>query len=82
MRGVQKHMAEAMVRSVATAPQASVFLTLDVTPTVQLVGRLRENRHFDGLRVTPLAVVAKAVLLALREHPRSTRRGTTPRRRS
>ncbi len=68
VRGIQKHMAEAMVRSVATAPQASVFLTLDVTPTVQLVGRLRENRHFDGLRVTPLAVVAKAVLLALREH--------------
>ena len=68
VRGVQKHMAEAMVRSVASAPQACVFLTLDVTPTVQLVARLRENRHFDGLRVTPLAVVAKAVLLALREH--------------
>ena len=68
VRGVQKHMAEAMVRSVATAPQACVFLTLDVTPTAQLVGRLRENRHFDGLHVTPLAIVAKAVLLALREH--------------
>jgi pyruvate dehydrogenase E2 component (dihydrolipoamide acetyltransferase) len=68
VRGVQKHMAEAMVRSVATAPQACVFLTLDVTPTVQLVGRLRENRHFGGLRVTPLAVVARAVLLALRDH--------------
>jgi 2-oxoisovalerate dehydrogenase E2 component (dihydrolipoyl transacylase) len=68
VRGVQKHMAEAMVRSVATAPQACVFLTVDVTPTVQLVGRLRENRHFDGLRVTPLAVVARVVLLALRDH--------------
>jgi 2-oxoisovalerate dehydrogenase E2 component (dihydrolipoyl transacylase) len=68
VRGVQKHMAEAMVRSVATAPQACVFLTLDVTPTVQLVGRLRENRHFGGLRVTPLAVVARALLLALRDH--------------
>jgi 2-oxoisovalerate dehydrogenase E2 component (dihydrolipoyl transacylase) len=68
VRGVQKHMAEAMVRSVATAPQACVFLTVDVTPTVQLVGRLRENRHFEGLRVTPLAVVARAVPLALRDH--------------
>jgi pyruvate dehydrogenase E2 component (dihydrolipoamide acetyltransferase) len=68
VRGVQKHMAEAMVRSVATAPQACVFLTVDVTPTVQLVGRLRENRHFDGLRVTPLALVARAVLFALRDH--------------
>ena len=69
VRGVQKHMAEAMVRSVATAPQACVFLTVDVTPTMQLVGRLRENRHFAGLRVTPLAVVARAVVLALRDHP-------------
>ena len=69
VRGVQKHMAEAMVRSVATAPQACVFLTVDVTPTVQLVGRLRENRHFAGLHVTPLAVVARAVVLALPDHP-------------
>jgi 2-oxoisovalerate dehydrogenase E2 component (dihydrolipoyl transacylase) len=67
--GVQKHMAEAMVRSVATAPQACVFLTVDVTPTVQLVERLRHNRHFEGVRVTPLAVVARAVVLALRDHP-------------
>ena len=62
VRGVQKHMAEAMVRSVATAPQACVFLTVDVTPTVELVERLRHNRRFEGLRVTPLAVVARAVL--------------------
>jgi 2-oxoisovalerate dehydrogenase E2 component (dihydrolipoyl transacylase) len=69
VRGVQKHMAAAMVRSVATAPQACVFLTLDVTATVELVQRLRANRHFDGLRVTPLAVVARAMVLALRDAP-------------
>lgn len=69
VRGVQKHMAEAMVRSVATAPQACVFLAVDVTPTMELVDRLRHNRRFEGLRVTPLAVVARAVALALREHP-------------
>jgi 2-oxoisovalerate dehydrogenase E2 component (dihydrolipoyl transacylase) len=69
VRGVQKHMAEAMVRSVATAPQACVFLTVDVTATVQLVDRLREHRHFEGLHVTTLAVVARAVVLALRDHP-------------
>ena len=71
VRGVQKHMAEAMVRSVATAPQACVFLTVDVTPTVQLVGRLRENRHFEGLRVTPLAVVARAVVARPARPPRA-----------
>ena len=69
MRGVQKHMAEAMVRSVTTAPQACVFLTVDATATVELVDRLREHRHFEGLHVTTLAVVARAVVLALRDHP-------------
>jgi 2-oxoisovalerate dehydrogenase E2 component (dihydrolipoyl transacylase) len=69
VQGVRKRMAEAMVCSVATAPQACVFLTVDVTPTTELVERLRANRHFAGIRVTPLTVVAKAVLLALRAHP-------------
>jgi pyruvate dehydrogenase E2 component (dihydrolipoamide acetyltransferase) len=69
VRGVQKHMAEAMARSVATAPQACVFLTVDATATMELVERLRQHRRFEGLRVTPLAVVARAVVLALREHP-------------
>jgi 2-oxoisovalerate dehydrogenase E2 component (dihydrolipoyl transacylase) len=69
VQGVRKRMAEAMVRSVATAPQACVFLTVDVTPTMELVERLRANRHFAGIRVTPLTLVAKAVLVALRAHP-------------
>ena len=68
VRGIQKHMAEAMLRSVATAPQACVFLTLDVTSTTDLVERLRRNRHFEGAHVTMLTLVARAVLLALREH--------------
>jgi pyruvate dehydrogenase E2 component (dihydrolipoamide acetyltransferase) len=69
VRGVQKHMAEAMVRSVAEAPQACVFLSVDVTPTVELVRRLRANRHFEGLHVTPLALAARAMVLALELHP-------------
>jgi 2-oxoisovalerate dehydrogenase E2 component (dihydrolipoyl transacylase) len=68
VRGIQKHMAEAMVRSVSTAPQACVFLTLDVTATTELMERLRDNRRFEGARVTMLTMVARAVLLALRDH--------------
>jgi pyruvate dehydrogenase E2 component (dihydrolipoamide acetyltransferase) len=58
-----------MVRSVATAPQACVFLTVDATPTVELMERLRDNRHFEGLHVTALAVIARALVLALPGHP-------------
>ncbi len=69
VRGVQKRMAEAMVRSVAEAPQACVFLSVDVSETTALVERLRASRHFEGVRMTVLGVVAKAVLRALEEHP-------------
>jgi len=69
VRGVQRRMAEAMVRSVATAPQACVFLTIDVTATTQLVERLRAHSHFEGVRITPLTVVARAMVLALRDRP-------------
>jgi 2-oxoisovalerate dehydrogenase E2 component (dihydrolipoyl transacylase) len=68
LQGVQKRMAEAMARSISI-PQACVFLSVDVTPTTELVERLRDNRHFAGIRVTPLTVVARAVLLALHSHP-------------
>jgi pyruvate dehydrogenase E2 component (dihydrolipoamide acetyltransferase) len=69
VKGVQKHMADAMVRSATTAPQACVFLTVDVTPTSDLLGRLRSNRRFEGVKLTMLTVGARAVVLALRDHP-------------
>jgi pyruvate dehydrogenase E2 component (dihydrolipoamide acetyltransferase) len=69
VKGVQKHMADAMVRSATTAPQACVFLTLDVTPTSDLLARLRANRRFEDVKLTMLTVAARAVVLALRDHP-------------
>jgi 2-oxoisovalerate dehydrogenase E2 component (dihydrolipoyl transacylase) len=69
IRGVRKVTAAAMVRSAFTAPHVTEFVTVDVTPTVELVDQLREHRSFSETRVTPLTLVAKAVLLALRENP-------------
>jgi len=69
VKGVQKHMADAMVRSATTAPQACVFLTVDVTPTSELVERLRTNRRFEGVKLTMLTLAARAVVLAVRDHP-------------
>ncbi len=69
VKGVQKHMADAMVRSATVAPQACVFLTVDVTPTSELLERLRANRRFEGVKLTMLTVAARAVVLAARDHP-------------
>jgi pyruvate dehydrogenase E2 component (dihydrolipoamide acetyltransferase) len=69
VRGVRKATADAMVRSAFTAPHVTTWVDADVTATVDLVERLRADRAYDGVRVTPLLLVAKAVTLALRRHP-------------
>ncbi|CAN7271312.1 dihydrolipoamide acetyltransferase family protein [Microbacterium sp. LjRoot45] len=69
IRGVRKATAAAMVRSAFTAPHVTTFLTVDVTATMRLLDALREDRRLDGHRVGVLAVVAKAVCLALGRHP-------------
>ncbi|MBY6410714.1 2-oxo acid dehydrogenase subunit E2 [Rhodococcus sp. BP-252] len=69
IKGVRKHTAAAMVSSAFTAPHVTEFVTVDVTPTVELVEKLRANKHFQDVRLTPLALVAKALLVALRSNP-------------
>jgi 2-oxoisovalerate dehydrogenase E2 component (dihydrolipoyl transacylase) len=69
VRGVQKAMAAAMARSIRSTPQATVWLTLDVSRTIELLDRLQRERAFEGVRVTPTVIIAKAVCLALRHTP-------------
>lgn len=69
IRGVRKATAEAMVRSAFGAPQATVFLTVDATPTTELTARLRARPDFADVRPGLLAVVAKALTLAVRRTP-------------
>lgn len=69
IRGVRKHTAAAMVQSAFTAPHVTVFLTVDVTATMELIASLREDRALTEHRIGPLAVVAKAACLALTRTP-------------
>ncbi|MCK9794555.1 2-oxo acid dehydrogenase subunit E2 [Isoptericola sp. 4D.3] len=69
VKSVRKRTAEAMVASAFTAPHVTVFQTIDVTKTMKLVARLKEDRDFADVRVTPLLIAAKAVLLAVNRHP-------------
>ena len=69
IKGVRKHTADAMVRSAFTAPHVTEFVTVDVTPAVDLLAQLKESKHFRSVRITPLALVAKALLVALRSNP-------------
>jgi len=69
IKGVRKHIATAMVRSAFTAPHVTEFLQVDVTETMSAVRRLRELPEFDELKVSPLLLVARAVLTAVKRHP-------------
>ncbi len=69
VKGVRKMMAGAMVGSAFTAPHVTEWVTLDATATVELVERLRSRRELRDVKVSPLLVLAKAVLLAMRRAP-------------
>ncbi|MFB9834001.1 dihydrolipoamide acetyltransferase family protein [Actinoallomurus acaciae] len=69
VRGVRKHTAAAMVQSAFTAPHVTEWLQIDVTETMNATRRLRDLPDFEGVKVSPLLLVAKALLLAARRHP-------------
>jgi pyruvate dehydrogenase E2 component (dihydrolipoamide acetyltransferase) len=69
IRSVRRTTAAAMVQSAFTAPHVTEFMAVDVTRTMQLVERLSTSRDFAGIKLSPLAVVAKALLLAVRRNP-------------
>jgi 2-oxoisovalerate dehydrogenase E2 component (dihydrolipoyl transacylase) len=66
---VRKHTAAAMVQSAFTAPHVSEWLQVDVTETMNAVKRLRDLPDFEGVKVSPLLLVAKALMLAVKRHP-------------
>ncbi len=67
--GIRKRTAAAMVASAQHIPQASTFVTTDFTGSMELLDHLRATPTFAGLTLTPLALVAKATLVALSEFP-------------
>jgi 2-oxoisovalerate dehydrogenase E2 component (dihydrolipoyl transacylase) len=69
IKGVRKATAAAMVSSAFTAPHVTEFLTLDVTRTMKLVARLKELPDYQDVKVSPLLLVAKALLVAVAKHP-------------
>jgi 2-oxoisovalerate dehydrogenase E2 component (dihydrolipoyl transacylase) len=69
VKGVRKMMASAMVQSAFTAPHVTEWVTVDVTRTMEFVDRLKARREFRDVRVSPLLVLSRAVMLAMRRTP-------------
>lgn len=69
IRGVRKLTAEHMVASAFTAPHVTEFVTVDVSETMHVLRTLAELPEFAGVKLSPLAIVARALVLAVRRHP-------------
>ena len=69
VKGVRKVIAQAMVKSAFTAPHVSLFVDVDATRTMEFVKRLKASTDFAGIRVSPLLIMAKAMIWAVRRNP-------------
>jgi 2-oxoisovalerate dehydrogenase E2 component (dihydrolipoyl transacylase) len=69
IKGVRKATAAAMVQSAFTAPHVTVWVETDVSATMELVSTIRARRDFADVKISPLLIVAKAVLIALKRNP-------------
>ncbi|AGW42662.1 branched-chain alpha-keto acid dehydrogenase subunit E2 [Leifsonia xyli subsp. cynodontis DSM 46306] len=69
VKGVRKAIANAMVTSAFSAPHVSVFVDVDATRTMEFVKRLKNAPDFVGVKVSPLLIMAKAIVWAVRRNP-------------
>ncbi len=69
VKGVRKAIAQAMVKSMFSAPHVSVFVDVDATRTMDFVKRLKASPDFAGVKVSPLLVMVKAMIWAVQRNP-------------
>jgi len=69
VKGVRKATASGMVRSAYTAPHVSVWTDVDASRTMELVKRLKTSPDFADVKVSPLLIMARAVIWAVRRTP-------------
>ncbi|MCI3923876.1 2-oxo acid dehydrogenase subunit E2 [Paenibacillus sp. TRM 82003] len=68
-KGIRKVIAQAMVKSVYTAPHVTIMDEVDVTALVKLRERAKPMAEKRGVKLTYLPFIVKALVAALREFP-------------
>ncbi len=69
VKGVRKAIAAGMVKSAFSAPHVGLFVDVDATRTMEFVKRLKASPDFAGIKVSPLLIMAKAMIWAVRRNP-------------
>ncbi|MDO9590861.1 MAG: biotin/lipoyl-containing protein, partial [Microcella sp.] len=65
VKGVRKAIAAGMVKSAFSAPHVGIFVDVDATRTMEFVKRLKASPDFAGIKVSPLLIMAKAMIWAV-----------------
>ena len=69
VRGVRKATSSAMVQSAYSAPHVTVWKDVDASRTMELVKRLKASPDFADVKVSPLLIMARAVIWAAQRTP-------------
>lgn len=69
VKGVRKVTAAGMVQSAYSAPHVTVWKEVDATRTMELVRRLKASPDYVDIKVSPLLIMARAVIWAVRRTP-------------
>ncbi|MGZ0712252.1 dihydrolipoamide acetyltransferase family protein (plasmid) [Coraliomargarita sp. W4R53] len=69
VKGVRKAVASGMVQSAYSAPHVTVWTDVDASRTMELVKRLKSSTDFADVKISPLLIMARAVIWAARRTP-------------
>lgn len=69
VKGVRKATSSAMVQSAYSAPHVTVWKEVDASRTMELVKRLKAAPEYADIKVSPLLIMARAVIWAARRTP-------------
>jgi pyruvate dehydrogenase E2 component (dihydrolipoamide acetyltransferase) len=69
VRAIRRTIAERMVRSYSEIPHVTEWLQVDATELMRLRDDLKNAPEADGVKMSPLPVLVKALIAALRKHP-------------
>jgi len=69
VRAIRRSIAEKMVRSAFTIPHVAEWLQIDASELMKLRADLTASPEAQGAKISPLPIIVKALLAALRKHP-------------
>jgi len=69
VRAIRRSIAEKMVRSAFTIPHVTEWLDVDATEFMQLRADIDAAPEAEGMKISPLPLIVKALIAALRQYP-------------